>query len=87
MLRTPLEGILLLSGNWHAQNRPNSLTLAYVARRTARPLQPLREIAQLDFVFDANVRDRHFDDVEPLGDPGNPCVASNGRETLGYSLI
>jgi len=79
--------ILLLSGNWHAENRPNSLTLAYVTGRTARPLQPLCEIAELHFVFDANVRDGHLDDVEALGDPGNPFVASNGRKTLGYSLI
>jgi hypothetical protein len=63
------------------------LTLTHVAGRTARPLQPLREIAQLDFVFDANVRDRHLDNVEPPGDPGNPFVASDGRETLGDSLI
>jgi hypothetical protein len=38
-------------------------------------------------MFDANIRDRHLDDVEALGNPGNPFVASNGRETLGYSLI
>jgi hypothetical protein len=38
-------------------------------------------------VFDANVRDGYLHDVGALGNPGNPFVASNGRETLGYSLI
>ena len=78
---------MFLPRNWQAQDRPDSVTLAYVAWRAARLLQPLREIAQLDFVFDANVRDRHLDHVEALGDAGNPFVASKGRETLGYSLI
>jgi hypothetical protein len=41
------------------------------------PLQPLRKIHQLDLVLYAHVRGRHLDDVEPLGDPGNPLVASD----------
>jgi hypothetical protein len=65
------------------------LTLAYVSGRTARPLEPLCEIAQLGFVFDANVRDRYLDDVEALGDPGDPFVASNARQpwaTASYNV-
>ena len=78
---------MLLSGNRQAQDRTNSVSLADVAGGAAGPFQPLREITQLDFVFDANVRDRHLDDVEALGDPGDPFVASDGRQTLGDSLI
>jgi len=63
------------------------VALAHVAWRAAGLFQPLREVSQLDFVFDANVRDRHLDEVKPLGDPGNPFVASDGCQTLGYSLI
>ena len=78
---------MLLSGDRQAQDRTNSVSLAHVARGTAGPFQPLREITQLDFVFDANVRNRHLDDVETLGDPGDPFVASDGRQTLGDGLI
>jgi hypothetical protein len=38
-------------------------------------------------MLDANVRDRHLDDVEALGDPGNPCVASNRGEALDHGLV
>ncbi len=40
-------------------------------------------------VLDANVRDRHLDDVEPgaIGDTCHPFVASNCREPLGHGLV
>ncbi len=33
------------------------------AWRSARPFQPLRKIHQLDLVLDANIRDRHLDEL------------------------
>ncbi len=48
------------------------MTITHLAWRSARPVQPLRKIFQLDVMLDVNVRDRHHDDMEPLGDTGNP---------------
>ena len=76
-----------LSGNRHAEDRPNAETIAHLSWRAARPVEPLREIAQLDFVFNANVRDRHPDDIESMGDASDPFVAPNGGETSGDRLI
>ena len=33
-----------------------------------------REIHELDLVLDTNICDQHFNNVEPLGDSGNPFV-------------
>ena len=44
----------LLPRDRHTQDRPNPLTLGHVAWRTARPVQPLLTIHQLDLVLDAN---------------------------------
>jgi aromatic ring hydroxylase len=40
-----------------------------------------------DFVVDPNVRDRHLDGVEALGDARNPFIAANRGETLSDGLI
>jgi hypothetical protein len=53
-----------------------------VAWRTSGPFQPTRKIHRTDIVLDSHVRDRPFDDVERLSDPGNPLVASNRRKAL-----
>jgi len=49
--------------------------------------QLIRAIHRVDLVLDANVRNRHPDDVEPLGDPDNSVVSSNRREPLGHGLV
>jgi hypothetical protein len=38
-------------------------------------------------VLNANVRDRHLDDVVVLGDPSEPFVASDRRKSLGHGLL
>jgi len=67
----------MLSGNRHAQDRPNAVTISNLARRAARPVQPFRKIAELNFVFDSNICDRHVDDIGTLGDASDPFVPSN----------
>ena len=76
----------MLSGNRHAQDRPNAVTISNLARRAARPVQPFRKIADLNFVFDSNICDRHVDDIGTLGDASDPFVPSNRSEPLGHSL-
>src|SRR5258708_2170131 len=71
----------------HAEDRPNSVTIAYLARRATSPVQPLRKVAQLDLVLDSHIRDRYLDHIESQRDPSSPFVASNRRETLGHGLI
>jgi hypothetical protein len=61
------------------------MPITHLAWRTARPLQPLRKINQLDLVLDANIHDRHLDDVESLSDPCDPFVPPDrgGHEIEG----
>jgi hypothetical protein len=76
-----------LSRDRHTKDRPNLLAIAHLSRRSAILFQPLREIYELDFVIDTNICDRHFDNVEPLGDSSNPFVGSNRCEPLSNGLI
>ena len=62
------------------KDRSNLVAVTDLPWRSAILFQPLREIHELDFVLDTNIRDRHFDNVEPLGDSGNPFVGSNRCE-------
>jgi len=45
-----------------------------------------KELPQLDLVLDANVHDRHLEDVEALSDSGNPFLALY-RYEVSRSLI
>jgi len=47
----------LLARRWHAENCPDSVTVAHFAWRSARSLNPFRKILEFNFVFDANVGD------------------------------
>jgi hypothetical protein len=71
----------------HPQNRPNLVPVAHLSRRVSRPLQPFREIHQLDLVLDAHVRNRHPYDVMPLRDAGDPLVTADCSETVRHGLV
>ena len=50
-------------------------------------MQPFRKIAELNFVFDANICDRYVDDMGTLGDASDRFVPSNRSGPLGHGLL
>jgi hypothetical protein len=63
------------------------MAISHLARRASRLLQPLREIHQLNLVFDANVGNRNSHDIGSLRDSSNPFVGSKCGQPLSYGFI
>ena len=67
----------------HPENRADSLTLGDFARRPTGSLKPLREIGDLDLMFDAHIRDGHLHKAELFLDT-SLCPA---LMAAGYSVL
>ena len=75
----------VLPGNRHSEDGSNAATVTDLAWRAARPVQPLRELSELDVVLDANGGDRYLDYGTALCLPRD--TASTSTPTVKILLL